>query len=160
MAGAQAGMVFLVSVREDDDEVAAIAHVLSAHGWLLRRITLTGDAEDALMAVETADAACVVLVWSSEAAKSARMTWVAERSHRRGALVATRLDDGVHIIVGTPGRVFDMISRGALTVDAMRQFVHDEADEMHRLLDLGVDGIMTDRPSVLRSVLVERGQWV
>jgi glycerophosphoryl diester phosphodiesterase len=36
----------------------------------------------------------------------------------------------------------------------------DEADEMHRLLDLGVDGIMTDRPSVLRSVLVERGQWM
>ena len=35
----------------------------------------------------------------------------------------------------------------------------DDADEMHRLLDLGVDGIMTDRPSVLRSVLVEREDW-
>lgn len=35
----------------------------------------------------------------------------------------------------------------------------DDATEMHRLLELGVDGIMTDRPSVLRSVLVERGQW-
>ena len=30
---------------------------------------------------------------------------------------------------------------------------------MRRLLDLGVDGIMTDRPTLLRQVLVERGQW-
>jgi glycerophosphoryl diester phosphodiesterase len=32
--------------------------------------------------------------------------------------------------------------------------------EMHRLLDLGVDGIMTDRPDVLKQVLTERGVWV
>jgi glycerophosphoryl diester phosphodiesterase len=36
----------------------------------------------------------------------------------------------------------------------------DDAAEMRRLLDLGVDGIMTDRPSVLRDVLTERGEWV
>ena len=36
----------------------------------------------------------------------------------------------------------------------------DEPDEIHRLLDLGVGGIMTDRPSVLKQVLEERGQWV
>ena len=35
----------------------------------------------------------------------------------------------------------------------------DEPTEMQRLLDLGVDGIMTDYPEVLRSVLIERGQW-
>lgn len=36
----------------------------------------------------------------------------------------------------------------------------DDATEMARLLDLGVDGIMTDRPAVLRDVLDQRGQWV
>jgi len=40
------------------------------------------------------------------------------------------LREGVHVVVGTPGRVFDMISRGALNTDQMRMFILDEADEM------------------------------
>ncbi len=35
----------------------------------------------------------------------------------------------------------------------------DDRVEMARLLDLGVDGIMTDRPQVLKELLMERGQW-
>jgi len=35
----------------------------------------------------------------------------------------------------------------------------DDPDEMARLLDLGVDGIMTDRPAVLKDLLVARGEW-
>ena len=35
----------------------------------------------------------------------------------------------------------------------------DDPDEVHELLDLGVDGIMTDRPAVLRDVLRSGGAW-
>jgi glycerophosphoryl diester phosphodiesterase len=35
----------------------------------------------------------------------------------------------------------------------------NESAEMHRLLDLGVDGIVTDRADLLSEVLQERGTW-
>ena len=35
----------------------------------------------------------------------------------------------------------------------------DDPAEMERLLDLGVHGIITDRPQVLKDVLQRRGQW-
>ena len=41
-----------------------------------------------------------------------------------------KLEEGVHIVVGTPGRVYDMITRHALNTDHISQFVLDEADEM------------------------------
>jgi len=40
------------------------------------------------------------------------------------------LQEGIHIVVGTPGRVFDMINRRALRMDSVGLFVLDEADEM------------------------------
>lgn len=40
------------------------------------------------------------------------------------------LGDGPHVVVGTPGRVQDMIQRRVLKTDNMKMFVLDEADEM------------------------------
>lgn len=40
------------------------------------------------------------------------------------------LQDGIQIVVGTPGRVFDMMNRKALRTDSINFFVLDEADEM------------------------------
>lgn len=41
-----------------------------------------------------------------------------------------RLDYGVHIVSGTPGRVFDMIQRRNLRTRSLKMLVLDEADEM------------------------------
>lgn len=40
------------------------------------------------------------------------------------------LQEGVHVVVGTPGRVYDMINRRALSMEQVKLFVLDEADEM------------------------------
>ena len=45
-------------------------------------------------------------------------------------------------------------------VHDLNKFIHvwtiDETEEMYRLIDLGVDGLMTDKPSVLKKALVAR----
>jgi translation initiation factor 4A len=40
------------------------------------------------------------------------------------------LQDGPQVVVGTPGRVQDMIQRRVLKTDNIKMFVLDEADEM------------------------------
>jgi glycerophosphoryl diester phosphodiesterase len=35
----------------------------------------------------------------------------------------------------------------------------DEPDDMHLLLDIDIDGIMTDQPRILRDILIKRGVW-
>ena len=60
------------------------------------------------------------------------------------------LQRGVHIVVGTPGRVMDHMRRGTLRLDDLAWFVLDEADEM---LDMGfVDDIET----IMKEVPEER----
>ncbi len=43
------------------------------------------------------------------------------------------LKGGAQVVVGTPGRVIDLIEKGALRLGSVRYFVLDEADEMLRM---------------------------
>jgi len=44
-----------------------------------------------------------------------------------------QLSRGVHVVVGTPGRVMDHLTRGSLVLDELQTLVLDEADEMLRM---------------------------
>lgn len=58
-----------------------------------------------------------------------------------------RLDRGVQIVVGTPGRILDLLRRGCLKLDQAEYLVLDEADEM---LSMGflpdVESILSQAP--------------
>jgi translation initiation factor 4A len=42
----------------------------------------------------------------------------------------TTIDNGVHLVVGTPGRIFDLMNRGKLTSEYIKNLILDEADQM------------------------------
>ncbi|MDR0307861.1 MAG: DEAD/DEAH box helicase [Chitinispirillales bacterium] len=66
----------------------------------------------------------------------------------------SKLKRGVSIVVGTPGRVIDMLERGALKLESVRFFVLDEGDEM---LNMGfiedIERILSSTPQSRRTFL-------
>ena len=74
-----------------------------------------------------------------------------------GASIDTQLRElqrGVHIVVGTPGRVLDLINRKKLILSQVQWLVLDEADEM---LNMGfkdeLDGILETTPDTRQTLL-------
>ena len=60
------------------------------------------------------------------------------------------LKRGVHVVVGTPGRVIDHLDRGTLDLSELKALVLDEADEMLRM------GFIDDVETVLKKVPASR----
>ena len=60
------------------------------------------------------------------------------------------LKRGVHVVVGTPGRVIDHLDRGSLDLSKLKALVLDEADEMLRM------GFIDDVEAVLKKTPPER----
>ncbi|WP_333699799.1 ATP-dependent RNA helicase DbpA [Vibrio hepatarius] len=64
------------------------------------------------------------------------------------------LEHGAHILVGTPGRILDHMSKGRISLDELNTLVLDEAD---RMLDMGfedaIDTIIEQAPSDRQTLL-------
>ncbi len=64
-----------------------------------------------------------------------------------------QLKKGVHVVVGTPGRILDHLRRGSLVLNHLKFLVLDEADEM---LDMGfiedIEAIMAQAPEDKRTL--------
>ena len=67
---------------------------------------------------------------------------------------AGSLEHGAHIVVGTPGRIEDHLSRGTLSLDDLNMLVLDEAD---RMLEMGfqsaLDAIIARLPTSRQTLL-------
>ncbi|KRE00333.1 hypothetical protein ASE63_09710 [Bosea sp. Root381] len=124
--------------------------------------TLLGEAEAfgragqplALIIAPTRELALQVqreLAWLYKHANARVIACVGGMDPRREAAL---LDEGAHIVVGTPGRLRDHIERHRLDVSALKAVVLDEADEM---LDLGfrddLEFILKTTPEGRRSLL-------
>jgi ATP-dependent RNA helicase DeaD len=65
-----------------------------------------------------------------------------------------RLKRGVHVVVGTPGRIMDHLRRGTLNFDHLKMVVLDEADEMLRMGFIeDVEWILGQAPENLQKAL-------
>lgn len=128
------GADLLVSAQTGSGKTAAFGMAIAP--------TLLGEAERfergaepmALVVAPTRELALQVqreLVWLYAETGARIVTCVGgmdTRTERRA------LENGCHIVVGTPGRLRDHIERGALDLSSLRAVVLDEADEM---LDFG-----------------------
>ncbi|HYO39323.1 MAG TPA: glycerophosphodiester phosphodiesterase family protein [Nocardioidaceae bacterium] len=72
---------------------------------------------------------------------------------RGEALQVPHRHRGLRIVTG------GFVARAHAAGRPVHVWVVDDPDEMELLLDLGVDGLFTDRTDLLRDVLTRRGQW-
>ena len=146
-----AGRDLLVSARTGSGKTVAYG-LLLAETLLKEDRLVPAGAPSALVSAPTRELAMQVqseLQWLYAGARVvACVGGMDPRAERRA------LDQGCHIVVGTPGRLRDHLERGQLRLDTMGCVVLDEADEM---LDLGfkeeLEEILDATPKSRRTLL-------
>ncbi len=121
---------------------------------LIERIETRQRAVQAIVLVPTRE---LCLQVADELARLGRFAGVRVLAVYGGVGLSRQIDAlraGVHIVVGTPGRVEDLLQRGALDLGRVRVAVLDEAD---RMLDVGflpaIEAILRRTPAARQTAL-------
>jgi glycerophosphoryl diester phosphodiesterase len=125
---------------------------------LLDRVCIGSFSHARLVKIRTLLGSNVLTCMSPQEIAWLRVTGRVRGAAQRVAQVSVRAAAtgiGARVVI-VDRRFIDAAHRNGVDVHV---WTIDDPAAMHRLLDLGVDGIMTDQPETLRSVLVERGQW-
>jgi ATP-independent RNA helicase DbpA len=129
LPGALAGEDLIAQARTGSGKTAVFALAL------LARLDLSSSATQVLVLCPTRELSIQV---ASELRRIARhqqnVTLATLYGGQASSLQKQALKKGAHIVVGTPGRVADLVERGSLVLRSLSLLVLDEAD---RMLDMG-----------------------
>jgi glycerophosphoryl diester phosphodiesterase len=149
------GIKFNIDIKADSAVAPTIAAVHRTAAE--ERVLLAAFSDARLRAVRTQTKGKIA---TSLAQREVRNLWLASRVGLR-----VRVPESV-VAVQVPvhhGRLRVVDRRFLALAHRLGLQVHvwtiDDPDEMAGLLDLGVDGIMTDRIAVLKEVFIQRGVW-
>src|SRR5712692_1923746 len=121
---------------------------------LVERLARDKRVVQALVLLPTRELAVQVHAVLGALATSRRLTTALLVGGRPYASQISALRYGSHIVVGTPGRVKDLLDRGNLVLSELRMCVLDEADQM---LDIGfapvIEEILTTTPDTRQTAL-------
>jgi len=147
---------FAIDLKDDAAGPALVA-LLSANPSWARRICIAGAWSNRLLRVQHAiPDVTTALGW-----RALTTLIAASRSYARPpAGVATGTFAHVPLRIGRVPIYAERIVRRAHALDIrVAVWTVNDLPTMHRLLDAGVDAIITDHPDLLREVLIARGQW-
>jgi ATP-dependent RNA helicase DeaD len=117
---------------------------------ILERIDPNNNAVQALILTPTRELAVQVCTAIRDFATDRRVRILPIYGGQAIDLQISRLQRGVQIAVGTPGRVIDLMNRGDLKLNQVSWFVLDEADEMLNM------GFIQDVEKILSQAPTER----
>lgn len=139
---------------KDDRSVEPLADALLAHD-ALDRVCVGAFSDRRLGELR---ARCGPGLCTSMGPKAVARLIAASRGIGRASFVehaaqVPRSQSGIPIVTR---RFVDAAHRAGVDVHV---WTVNDANEMRELLELGVDGLITDRPGLLREVLIERDEW-